>query len=92
VSAEAALVVGDTPYDIEAAAKCGVAAVAVRSGGFRDEQLAGSVAIFDDVAALLARYDVSPLARGRSDPGSAPTGAEKVGDRISRRPARPRAN
>ena len=92
VGAEAALVVGDTPYDIEAAAKCGVAAVALRSGGFRDEQLVGSVAIFDDVAALLARYDVSPLARGRSGPGSAPSGAAKAGDRIRRRPASPPEN
>ncbi len=48
------IVVGDTPYDIEAAAKCGIAAVAVRSGKFEDAQLqaAGAVAIYDDVAAL----------------------------------------
>ncbi|RZL85766.1 MAG: HAD family hydrolase [Sphingomonas sp.] len=59
------IVVGDTPYDIEAAAKCGVAAVAVRSGKFEDEQLrgAGAVAIYDDVAALLAGYATSPLGR-----------------------------
>ncbi len=57
------LVVGDTPYDIEAAAKCGIAAVGVRSGQFKDEQLrsAGAVAIYDDVAALLADYASSPL-------------------------------
>ena len=59
------MVVGDTPYDIEAAAKCGIAAVAVRSGKFADEQLrdAGAVAIYDDVAALLADYATSPLGR-----------------------------
>ena len=59
------IVVGDTPYDIEAAAKCGIAAVAVRSGKFADEQLrdAGAVAIYDDVAALLAGYETSPLGR-----------------------------
>ena len=59
------LVVGDTPYDIEAAAKCGIAAVAVRSGKFKDEQLqtAGAIAIYDDVAALLAGYANSPLGR-----------------------------
>jgi len=57
------IVVGDTPYDIEAAARCGIAAVAVRSGKFTDEQLqsAGPVAIYDDVAALLADYAQSPL-------------------------------
>jgi phosphoglycolate phosphatase-like HAD superfamily hydrolase len=33
------LVVGDTPYDVEAAAKCGIGAVAVRSGKFDDAVL-----------------------------------------------------
>jgi len=58
------IVVGDTPYDLEAAAKCGIAAVAVRSGGFADDALtqAGAVAMYDDVAALLRDYDRSPLA------------------------------
>jgi HAD superfamily hydrolase (TIGR01509 family) len=58
-----ALVVGDTPYDIEAARKCGIGTVALRSGGFSDAGLqeAGPLAIFDDVAALLADYDRSPL-------------------------------
>jgi HAD superfamily hydrolase (TIGR01509 family) len=58
------IVVGDTPYDIEAAGKCGIAAIGVRSGGFADEVLreAGAVALYDDVAALLADYDASPLA------------------------------
>ncbi|MET1085455.1 MAG: HAD family hydrolase [Burkholderiales bacterium] len=57
------LVVGDTPYDIEAAAKCGIGAVAVRSGKFPDRTLqdAGAIAIYDDVAALLADYAASPL-------------------------------
>ncbi len=57
------VVVGDTPYDIEAAGKAGIVAVALRSGRFPDEMLrqAGAVAIYDDVAALLAGYDTSPL-------------------------------
>ncbi|MEG3166113.1 HAD family hydrolase [Sphingomonas sp. PB2P19] len=65
VDASEALVVGDTPYDIEAAGKCGIAAVAVRSGKFADDVLtrAGAIAIYDDVAALLAGYDESPLGR-----------------------------
>jgi HAD superfamily hydrolase (TIGR01549 family) len=56
-------VVGDTPYDIEAAAKCGIPAVALRSGRFSDVvlQKAGAVAIYDDAATLLARYADSPL-------------------------------
>lgn len=58
------VVVGDTPYDIEAAAKCGIAAIGLRSGRFTDESLreAGAVALYDDVAALLAGYESSPLA------------------------------
>ncbi len=60
-----AMVVGDTPYDIEAARKCGIASVAVRSGGFSEESLAGAVARYDDVATLLARYASSPLAPDR---------------------------
>lgn len=65
ITAEEAIVIGDTPYDIEAAAKCGIAAVAVRSGKFPDAALeqAGAVAIYDDVAALLADYADSPLNR-----------------------------
>lgn len=56
-----ALAVGDTPYDIDAARKAGIATVAVRSGGFSDDALAGALAIYDDVAALLDRFDQSPL-------------------------------
>ena len=57
------VVVGDTPYDIEAARKSGISAVAVRSGGFSDEVLkaAGAISIYDDVATLLAEYECSPL-------------------------------
>ena len=58
-----ALVVGDTPYDIEAANGAGTKTIAVRSGKFPDEALAGAIAIFDDVAELLARFDASPLSR-----------------------------
>jgi HAD superfamily hydrolase (TIGR01509 family) len=59
------LMVGDTPYDVEAAAQCGVRTVAVRSGGFADEALtaAGAIAIYDDVAALLEGYEALPLGR-----------------------------
>ena len=64
-SPEAVIVVGDTPYDIEAARKAGVAAIGLRSGGFGDEALeqAGAIALYDDVAHLLRGYAESPLAR-----------------------------
>ncbi|MEN2787471.1 HAD family hydrolase [Sphingomonas qilianensis] len=65
ITADAVIVVGDTPYDIEAAQKCGIATVALRSGGFSDTalQAAGAIAIYDDAAALLAGYGDSPLGR-----------------------------
>ena len=63
VSASEAVVVGDTPYDIEAARRVGIGTVAVRSGGFSDEELGAAIAIYDDVGALLADFDRSPLSR-----------------------------
>ncbi len=56
------LMIGDTRYDIEAAAKVGVRTVAFRSGGWQDADLPGALAIYDGPADLLARYDESPLA------------------------------
>lgn len=60
------IAVGDTPYDATSAAKCGVATVGLLSGGFTADELtgAGVVALYADVAALLADYDGSPLATG----------------------------
>lgn len=70
VAPEQSLVVGDSPFDIEAAAAAGMASVAVRSGLFPDERLAGVLAIYDDVADLLARFTQSPLSRGRAAAGT----------------------
>jgi HAD superfamily hydrolase (TIGR01509 family) len=62
----AAVMLGDTPYDIDAAQRAGVDALAVRSGGWDTEALDGAIAIYDDVADLLARYADSPLGRRRT--------------------------
>lgn len=56
------VMVGDTPYDVEAAARAGIRTVAFRSGGFSDEDLKGAIAIYDGPADLLASYATSPLA------------------------------
>jgi HAD superfamily hydrolase (TIGR01509 family) len=64
VAPEAALMLGDTPYDVEACRRAGVPIVALRCGGWDDDALAGAVAVYDDPADLLARYDASPLGRG----------------------------
>jgi HAD superfamily hydrolase (TIGR01509 family) len=55
------VMLGDTPYDIQAAGKVGVEVIAFRCGGFEDKDLKGSIAIYDGAADLLARYDESPL-------------------------------
>jgi len=58
VQAEArdAVMIGDTPYDIEAARRAGVDAIALRSGGhWTDADLAGAIAIFDDPQDLLTQ-------------------------------------
>jgi len=62
---ERTMVVGDTKWDIEAAAKLDVPVVAVLTGGWTRSDLtdAGAVAVYEDVAELLARLDDSPLAR-----------------------------
>ncbi len=60
-----AVMLGDAPYDIEAAAHAAVPTIALRCGGWWDDgALAGAVAIYDDPAALLADIDRSPLAAG----------------------------
>lgn len=60
---EETIMLGDTPYDVEAAGKAGVPIIAVRSGGWNDADLAGAVAVYDDPADLLAHYDDSPLGK-----------------------------
>ncbi|HEX6899235.1 MAG TPA: HAD family hydrolase [Thermoanaerobaculia bacterium] len=60
--AEQVVMLGDTPYDIQAAGKVGVGVIAFRCGGFKDEDLRGAVAIYDGPADLLERYGQSPLA------------------------------
>jgi HAD superfamily hydrolase (TIGR01509 family) len=55
--ADEAILVGDTPYDVAAACRAGVASIAVRSGGWADEELRGAVAVVRDVAELHDRLD-----------------------------------
>lgn len=57
------LMIGDTPYDLEAAAQTGVGLIAVRCGGWDDSQLAGALAIYDNPADLAANYASSPFVK-----------------------------
>jgi phosphoglycolate phosphatase-like HAD superfamily hydrolase len=57
--------IGDTPYDVEAAARARVPAIALRCGGWWDDAaLAQATAIYDDPADLLAHFEESPLGGG----------------------------
>lgn len=56
------LMVGDTPYDIEAAARSGLRTVAFRCGGRSDHDLNAAIAIYDGPADLLANFASSPFA------------------------------
>jgi HAD superfamily hydrolase (TIGR01509 family) len=60
---EEAVMVGDTPWDVKAAAKAGVGTLAVRTGGFAISELeeAGAQAVFDSVTELCERLDQTPL-------------------------------
>jgi HAD superfamily hydrolase (TIGR01509 family) len=58
------LMLGDTPYDIEAAQRADVRTIALRCGGWwADDALGGAVAIYDNPAELVRKYATSPLRR-----------------------------
>jgi HAD superfamily hydrolase (TIGR01509 family) len=58
-----AVMVGDSTWDCEAAARAGIASVGVLTGGFSEQELreAGAACVFTDLPALLAGLDDSPL-------------------------------
>jgi HAD superfamily hydrolase (TIGR01509 family) len=64
-SAGEAVMLGDTPYDVTAAVRAGVGAIALRSGGHPDSALRQALAIYDDVADLLANFETSIFAQRR---------------------------
>ena len=59
-----AVVIGDTPYDAEAARKAGIKSIGVLTGGFAEQALkdAGCIAVYDGPEDILKNYDASPLA------------------------------
>ncbi len=58
-----AVVVGDTPYDAEAAGKAGLRTIGMLCGGWSEAELrdAGCIEVYRDPADLLARFDQSAL-------------------------------
>lgn len=57
------VMIGDTPYDVEAATRAGVRIIGMRSGGWKDVDLAGAVEVYDDPAHLLESYSSSLLGK-----------------------------
>ena len=58
-----AVMVGDTPWDVKAAAAADVETIAVVTGGFSSQELreAGAAAVFESVAELCERLEETPL-------------------------------
>jgi HAD superfamily hydrolase (TIGR01509 family) len=63
---EDGVMIGDTPWDIEAARKAGIETVCVITGGFSKQELldAGAAAVHESVEELRRRLDRTPLASG----------------------------
>jgi HAD superfamily hydrolase (TIGR01549 family) len=58
-----AVMIGDTTWDCQAAAKAGVQTIAVLTGGFSEEELrdAGAIAVFESIDELRRRLSETPL-------------------------------
>ncbi|MFL6374135.1 MAG: HAD family hydrolase [Pyrinomonadaceae bacterium] len=64
VDPQECIVIGDSPYDAEAAARAGMNTIGLLSGGFSNESLfaAGCIEIYRDPSQLLAAYQSSAIA------------------------------
>jgi HAD superfamily hydrolase (TIGR01549 family) len=60
-----AVMVGDSPYDVEAAARAGVQTIAVLTGGYSEAELreSGAVCVFASIEELQAALDDTPPRR-----------------------------
>jgi phosphoglycolate phosphatase-like HAD superfamily hydrolase len=62
----AAVLVGDSTWDCEAARRAGVQTIAVLTGGFSEQELldAGAVCVYESIDGLRRSLDETPLRRG----------------------------
>ncbi len=69
VAPENAVVIGDTPYDAQAASKANLKTIGFLCGGWTEEELrgAGCVAIYRDAEHLLRQYDTNDLGFGANN-------------------------
>lgn len=61
VEPKEAVLIGDTPYDVEAAGAAGVPCIALKSGGWTEASLVGAISVYKDPQELLAGLEHSPL-------------------------------
>jgi len=63
VKSDQAVMLGDTPWDVEAARKAGVETVCLITGGFSEHELleAGASAVFESLVELRAHLDETPF-------------------------------
>jgi HAD superfamily hydrolase (TIGR01509 family) len=60
---DAAVMIGDTPYDVEAALRARLRVVGFECGGWKREDLRGAIEVYASPAALLEQYDASIFAQ-----------------------------
>ena len=61
-----AVLVGDSRWDVEAAANANIDTICVLTGGWSEQELleAGAASVFDSLVSLRERLDETPLGRG----------------------------
>jgi HAD superfamily hydrolase (TIGR01509 family) len=60
---EEAVMIGDTPWDVEAAGRAGIQTICVITGGFSEQELsdAGAIGVFESPETLRKQLDETPL-------------------------------
>jgi HAD superfamily hydrolase (TIGR01509 family) len=63
--ADRCVMIGDTPYDVEASLRARIRPIGFRSGGWKDPDLKGALEVYDGPRDLLDRLESSMLTRER---------------------------
>jgi HAD superfamily hydrolase (TIGR01509 family) len=66
VAPDEAVLIGDSPYDVEAGVRAGVPVIALRCGGFPERDLDGATAVFDGPQDLATKIEASPIVLERT--------------------------
>jgi HAD superfamily hydrolase (TIGR01509 family) len=66
VAPDEAVLIGDSPYDVEAGVRAGVPVIALRCGAFPERDLDGATALFDGPQELATKIESSPIVLERT--------------------------